>query len=528
MSEATEASENPYPQPGDILEGKYEVQRVLGTGAMGAVVRATHMLRQAPVALKFMSPDVMNRPGIVQRFLNEGVAASQIDSDHVVKIFDVCELDSGVPYLVMEYLEGEDLQELIQREGNPGLGDIPRAVHFCLQTLRGLQVAHRAHIVHRDMKPANLFIVTKDGEPDFVKIVDFGISKIRQPDQIELTNVGSALGTPLYMSPEQARNPKDVDPRSDLYAVAAILYELIAGQPPFVPESGTLSELMIKLGTEEPASLEGTRSDLPVGFWATVAKGLAKLPDQRYQSAQEFAEALTPFADERSDYVLRAMTSRTSAGVSRVPPPPGPPTHIDDEPAGMKESAVDGTVVIPGSEPGADATQDPLSGGAAVASSKMGSIAPPAPPSPKGADAVADTQQGTVKDAERVESSGRPILLATLGGLAFIVAVLVAFVVTRGEPSSASPSSTETAMPDLTPPPEPTPEPAPPPAPEPTAEATAEPTTEPTAKVTVKPPPVAPVPVPTAVVPPPPVQPPPPPPPPAETGLPGIKGDFGD
>ncbi|MEQ9322778.1 MAG: serine/threonine-protein kinase, partial [Polyangiaceae bacterium] len=174
MNEAADANETPYPQPGEILEGKYEIQRVLGTGAMGAVVRATHMLRQAPVALKFMSPEVMNRPGIVRRFLNEGVAASQIDSDHAVKVYDVCELPSGVPYLVMEYLEGQDLKELLETEGDPGLDDIPRAVHITLQILRGLQVAHRADIVHRDMKPANVFIVTKDGAPDFVKIVDFG------------------------------------------------------------------------------------------------------------------------------------------------------------------------------------------------------------------------------------------------------------------------------------------------------------------------------------------------------------------
>ncbi|MCA9617376.1 MAG: serine/threonine protein kinase, partial [Myxococcales bacterium] len=187
-------SEHAYPRPGDVLDGKYEVQKVLGEGAMGAVVRATHKLRQAPVALKFMSPDVMGRPGVVRRFLNEGVAASQINSDHVVKIYDVCELPSGVPYLVMEYLEGEDLKELIAREGQPGLVDIPRAVHFTLQILRGLQVAHRADIVHRDMKPANVFVVRKDGDPDFVKIVDFGISKLRTEDKIDLTAAGSSLG----------------------------------------------------------------------------------------------------------------------------------------------------------------------------------------------------------------------------------------------------------------------------------------------------------------------------------------------
>lgn len=504
MSEAADPNESPYPQPGEVLEGKYEIQRVLGTGAMGAVVRATHLLRQAPVALKFMSPDVMNRPGIVRRFLNEGVAASQIDSDHAVKVFDVCELPSGVPYLVMEYLEGQDLKELLEEEGDPGLDDIPRAVHITLQILRGLQVAHRAEIVHRDMKPANVFIVTKDGAPDFVKIVDFGISKIRQPDQIELTNVGSALGTPLYMSPEQARSPKDVDARSDLYAVAAILYEMIAGQPPFVPESGTLSELMIKLGTEEPASLEVTRTDLPVGFWAVVARGLAKLPEQRYPSAKEFAEALAPFADERSNHVLNQISSRTLAGVSRMPPAPGPPTQVDAVPAGSRPPVPEGTLVMPESL----APPPPLDeSGAAVASSKYGSIAPPVP------KVGSDTQQGTVKDADEDDDRGKPMLLVALGAAALLAAVIVAFVVTRDGPTAEPTSSTPTAAPEPEPPtPEP-PAPEPPPVapdPEPTAEVTAKPTAEVTAK------PVVPRPTPPTVVP-------VPLPPPAHTGLSGVK-----
>ena len=497
MSEAPDSNESPYPQPGEILEGKYEIQRVLGTGAMGAVVRATHLLRQAPVALKFMSPDVMNRPGIVRRFLNEGVAASQIDSDHAVKVYDVCELPSGVPYLVMEYLEGQDLKELLEDEGDPGLDDIPRAVHITLQILRGLQVAHRADIVHRDMKPANVFIVTKDGAPDFVKIVDFGISKIRQPDQIELTNVGSALGTPLYMSPEQARSPKDVDSRSDLYAVAAILYEMIAGQPPFVPESGTLSELMIKLGTEEPMSLEVTRTNLPVGFWAVVARGLAKLPEQRYASAKDFAEALAPFADERSSHVLRQISSRTLAGISRMPPAPGPPTQVDAVPGGSSPAAVEGTLMMPESlAPGPPLDES----GAVVASSKYGSLAPPVA---KETGAVSDTQQGTVKDAEGAEDRAKPMLLITLGAAALLAAVIVAFVVTNGSSTvePTSPTPTDAPAPD---PPAPDP-PAPPvvtPDPEPTAEVTAKPTSEPTAKPTVPVvPKVVPVPVPVPPVP---------------------------
>jgi serine/threonine-protein kinase len=143
---------SPYPQPGEVLDGKYRVEHLLGEGGMGAVAKATHILRRAPVALKFMSPAVLSMQGAVERFVNEGVAASQIDSDHVVKVFDVGRLPSGSPYLVMEFLEGRDLSQVLEREG-PVL-DMPRAVHFTVQALRALHTAHAAGIVHRDMKPS--------------------------------------------------------------------------------------------------------------------------------------------------------------------------------------------------------------------------------------------------------------------------------------------------------------------------------------------------------------------------------------
>ena len=310
------ASDPAYPSPGEILDEKYEIREVLGTGAMGAVVRAHHVLRKAPVALKFVSPDIVEKRGVVDRFLNEAVAASKIDSEHVVKVFDVSKLPNGAPYMVMEFLEGEDLSHLLRRHGH-GLDEIPRAVHMALQILRGLGVAHAAKIVHRDMKPANCFVTGKDGDPDFIKIVDFGISKLREEGGLDITQAGSALGTPLYMSPEQARNPKDVDARSDLYAVAAILFELLSGRPPFVPESGTISELFVMLGTEDPPSLEEARDDLPPGLWDVVRRGLEKKPETRYQTAAEMAEALAPFADERSDYVLAKMLRATATGMTR-------------------------------------------------------------------------------------------------------------------------------------------------------------------------------------------------------------------
>jgi serine/threonine-protein kinase len=245
---------------GEVLDGKYRIERLLGEGGMGAVAKATHLLRRAPVALKFMSPAVLQMTGAVERFVNEGVAASQIDSDHVVKIFDVGRMASGAPYLVMEYLEGCDLAQLLEREG-PVLG-AQRAVNFTLQILRALQAAHAAGIVHRDMKPSNCFVITKDGDPDFIKLVDFGISKVKSADEApaaHLTRTNSALGTPLYMSPEQARSPRDVDHRTDLYSVGAILYEMLTGRTPYTADSGEYTEILFKIFTTDPEYIKTFR-----------------------------------------------------------------------------------------------------------------------------------------------------------------------------------------------------------------------------------------------------------------------------
>jgi serine/threonine-protein kinase len=300
-----------YPQPGEIIDEKYRIERLLGAGGMGAVVEATHLLRRAPVALKFMSARLVHDPAVVERFLNEGVAASRINNEHVVSVLDVSKLPSGQPYLVMEYLEGLDLAKLLANEGNPGLRDVPRCIHFVLQVLRGLQVAHAAGIIHRDLKPANCLVVQRDDEADFLKIVDFGISKL-STEPLNLTKVGSALGTPLYVSPEQARDPASVDARGDLYSVAVILYELLSGRTPFHPPSGQLSELFMALATKDPQSLDTIRGDLPPGLDNAVLKGLAKTPDARYRSAADMAAALVQFGDLRSERVARQLLQRST------------------------------------------------------------------------------------------------------------------------------------------------------------------------------------------------------------------------
>lgn len=339
MAGIDETSPDPYPLVGQVVEGKYEIQEVLGSGAMGRVVRAQHLLRKIPVALKFVSPTLLGHKDVIDRFLNEGVASSKIDSEHVVKVFDVSTLPNGLPYMVMELLEGQDLSRLLRREGRPFLSDPTRAVHFTLQMLRGLQAAHRVRIVHRDMKPANCFVVTKDGDPDFIKLVDFGISKVRADGGLELTQATSALGTPLYMSLEQAKSAKDVDARTDLYSTAVILYELLAGTPPFVPESESLMELFSMLMNEEPRLLGEIRGDLPPGLDAVVQKGLAKDRNKRFQTAEEMAEALAPYSDQRSDHVVSRLL-RTAPMALRSRPPPA----LLSEPPGPR--SVTGTVLM--------------------------------------------------------------------------------------------------------------------------------------------------------------------------------------
>jgi eukaryotic-like serine/threonine-protein kinase len=295
-----------YPKAGEVLDGKYLVERMLGEGGMGAVALATHQLRKAKVALKFMNPMYLAVPGAIDRFHNEGVAASQIESDHCVKIIDVCTLPNGAPFLVMEYMQGLDLSELLQRDGRPGL-PVARALHFVLQILRGLQAAHAKGIIHRDMKPSNCFVVEKEGEADFVKLLDFGISKVRQPGEAALTGTNSALGTPLYMSPEQAKSPRDVDARSDIYSVGVILYELLTGRTPFFSESGEFTEILFKLFTSEPPHISTARPDLPPELAAVVHRALARDQNQRFGDVVQFAEALAPFAAAHSQHLVQRM-----------------------------------------------------------------------------------------------------------------------------------------------------------------------------------------------------------------------------
>ncbi|MDB4940522.1 MAG: Serine/threonine protein kinase PrkC, regulator of stationary phase, partial [Labilithrix sp.] len=346
MSQSTGPS--PYPAPGEIIDGAWRVEKILGEGGMGAVALAWDLFLHTPVAIKFMNPQFAAFPGAEQRFLNEGRASALIKSDHVVPVTKAGKTAGGTPFLVMEALEGHDLAEVIARDGASGLS-VERTVHLVMQVLRALQAAHAIGIIHRDLKPSNCFVVTKDGEPDFVKILDFGISKVQQPGSQSLTQTNSALGTPLYMSPEQARSPRDVDTRSDLYSVGVILYELLTGRTPFSSESGELTEILFKLFTADAPPVQSLRPDLPDELAAVVHKALAREVDERFATAAEMAEALAPWANASSLAMLARIRGFKAPvrGVSSIAPPADLPESLLAFSQLSGAGAVGATAVMP-------------------------------------------------------------------------------------------------------------------------------------------------------------------------------------
>jgi len=282
---------------GQILAGKYRIERVLGRGGMGVVVAATHLQLGERVALKFLLPGALENAEAVARFDREARAAVRIKSEHVARVSDVGNLDNGAPYLVMEYLEGIDLSTwLVQRGPLP----IEQAVGFVLQACEAIAEAHTLGIVHRDLKPANLFVIERPDGLLAVKVLDFGISKSTGlgASGAGITRTSAAIGSPLYMSPEQMQSARDVDTRGDIWALGVLLYELVSGRTPFPGES--MAELVLKVVTAAPFPLRGVCVDAPPGLEAVVLKCLEKDRRARYQTVADLAVALLEFAPRHS------------------------------------------------------------------------------------------------------------------------------------------------------------------------------------------------------------------------------------
>jgi len=291
-----------------VIAGKYRVERVLGAGGMGVVVAATHTQLDQRVALKFVLPHMLAGNVSVERFFREARSTAKLTNEHITRVHDVGTLESGAPYIVMELLDGSDLAQLRRRVGRLL---VPDAVEYVLQACEGLVEAHAAGIVHRDLKPQNLFVARRMNGAPLVKILDFGISKATGAaavGQMNLTDSATVLGSPLYMSPEQMRSARNVDARSDIWALGVILYELLAGKVPFDGE--TVTELCLKVVIEKETPVSELRGDLPPGLSEVVHKCLSKEPNDRYPSVAALADALEPYSRSAEKGVqLRAWRS---------------------------------------------------------------------------------------------------------------------------------------------------------------------------------------------------------------------------
>jgi serine/threonine protein kinase len=292
---------------GDVLAGKYRVERVLGVGGMGVVVAAHHMHLDHKVALKFLLPAMLDHREAVERFAREARAAVKITNEHVARVTDVGTLDNGAPYMVMEFLEGGDLADWLRRHGPL---PIEQAVDFVLQACVAVADAHGLGIVHRDLKPANLFCVRRSDGQSLIKVLDFGISKMNAMGSsspgASVTQTSAMLGSPLYMSPEQMQSPKSVDAKTDIWAMGVVLYELLTGLTPFDGE--TIAEVAIKAATHAPPSIRAVRPDVPAELESAIFKCFEKDRRLRPANVAEFAISLLPFAPLRS----RASVERIS------------------------------------------------------------------------------------------------------------------------------------------------------------------------------------------------------------------------
>ena len=273
------------------MAGKYCVERVLGVGGMGVVVSARHTTLDQVVAIKFLVANRFDsREEAVGRFLAEARAAARIESDFVCRVFDVGTLPNGVPFMVMEHLEGRDLDEEIQQRGQL---ELVEAVDYVLQAADALAAAHQLGIVHRDIKPANLFLAVRPDGTRRVKVLDFGISKAAGGEAPRVTRDRSSLGTPAYMSPEQVRAASDVDARTDIWGLGAILYELLTGQMAFVGD--TMKAILDHVLKEDPCPMSALRRGVPTELEAIVMRCLERDREHRYTSAATFARALSHF-----------------------------------------------------------------------------------------------------------------------------------------------------------------------------------------------------------------------------------------
>ncbi len=305
MSAMTTGEEH-LPKPGEVLSGKFRIEKIIGKGGMGAVLAAHHEMLGERVAIKFLLGEIAQNPEALRRFENEAKNAFKIKGEHVCNIMDVGN-ERGMPFMVMEYLNGEDLSQILEKRG---AFPVEEAVDYVLQALEAIAQAHAYGIVHRDLKPANLFLHRRPDGSQIIKVLDFGIAKSNTfgdaGGQHNLTSTKSMLGSPLYMSPEQLRSAKNVDARADIWALGVILYELLTGTVPFNGE--TLGELFIAILEQPPMPVSHKRTDVPQVLSDAVMRCLQRQIDSRFPNVAELAQALAPCAPARSYTSVERVT----------------------------------------------------------------------------------------------------------------------------------------------------------------------------------------------------------------------------
>jgi serine/threonine-protein kinase len=279
--------------PGEFVAGKYRVEKIIGKGGMGVVVAAHDVALDRPVAIKFLSGAAS--PEFSARFRREARAMAKVTNEHVVRVLDVGERATGDPYMVMERLEGTDLSALVQKRGRLPLQEV---ADYVLQACEAIAEAHALGIVHRDLKPSNMYLARRSDGTTAIKLLDFGIAKMPSEDAADplqsLTTTTALLGSPAYMSPEQLLCARNVDARSDIWSLGAILHTLLAGRPPFVGE--TMPQVCALIVTGQPARVVEVRPDVPGELQDVILRCLEKRAEDRFQSVAELARALTPFS----------------------------------------------------------------------------------------------------------------------------------------------------------------------------------------------------------------------------------------
>ena len=315
---------------GEIID-RYRIEGLLGEGGFGAVYRAKHVVMGRDVALKLLHPGSDRDDEMRERFLREAQAAAAVGHPSIVQIFDCGVTSEGRAFIAMEMLRGQDLEVHLQQHGRLTR---ERAVALTIELLDALGAAHRAGVVHRDLKPANIFLLESS---DHIKILDFGISQMRGEGIRNLTRTGMVMGTPHYMAPETFRGVANVDLRADLYAVGAILYELLSGTPPH--DAKSYEQLVVRVATMPAPKIRLAVPDLPPELARLVDYALASNPDERWPDARSFREALLPFAGGALD-----ATQRDSPAAAQSMTPAW----------GINESAAvlpDGTIPMPAADP---------------------------------------------------------------------------------------------------------------------------------------------------------------------------------